>query len=149
VYRILDAFARGVNHYITENRPRIPPWIDGITAEDVEALERSHYLRFYSAHHALTKIPHPIRHMPNFGSNQWAIAREKSASGRIIHVEHTHMPWANRFQNYEAHLITPGKLNAGGISWFGSPFFWMASTTRSPGRPPGTSPTWPMCTRKN
>jgi acyl-homoserine lactone acylase PvdQ len=33
------------------------------------------------------------------------------------------MPWANRFQNYEAHLITPGKLNAAGISWFGSPFF--------------------------
>ena len=33
------------------------------------------------------------------------------------------MPWANRFQNYEAHLITPGKLDAAGISWFGSPFF--------------------------
>ena len=33
------------------------------------------------------------------------------------------MPWANHFQNYEAHLITPGKLNAAGISWFGSPFF--------------------------
>ena len=33
------------------------------------------------------------------------------------------MPWANRFQNYEAHLITPGKLNAAGISWFGSPVF--------------------------
>ena len=60
---------------------------------------------------------------PGFGSNQWAIAPFKSANGRIIHVEHTHMPWANRFQNYEAHLITPGKLDAGGISWFGSPFF--------------------------
>lgn len=45
------------------------------------------------------------------------------ANGRVIHVEHTHMPWANRFQNYEAHLITPGKLDAAGISWFGSPFF--------------------------
>ena len=33
------------------------------------------------------------------------------------------MPWANRFQNYEAHLITPGKLDTAGISWFGSPFF--------------------------
>jgi penicillin amidase len=123
VFRILDAFARGVNHYINENRPRIPDWIDGITAEDVEALERSHYLRFYSVHDALNKISDPIRHLPNFGSNQWAIARQKSANGRIIHVEHTHMPWANRFQNYEAHLITPGKLNTGGISWFGSPFF--------------------------
>lgn len=33
------------------------------------------------------------------------------------------MPWANRFQLYEAHLITPGKLDVAGIGWFGSPFF--------------------------
>ncbi len=123
VYRILDAFARGVNHYISEHRTSIPAWIDGITAEDVEALERSQYMRFYSIHDALMKISEPTFSFPNFGSNQWAIAPGKSANGRVIHVEHTHMPWANRFQNYEAHLITPGRLNAGGISWFGSPFF--------------------------
>ena len=57
------------------------------------------------------------------GSDQFAISPQKSANGQVIHFEETHMPWANRFQNYEAHLITPGKLNAGGISWFGSPFF--------------------------
>ncbi len=123
VYRILDAFARGVNAYIEEHRSEIPAWIDSVAAEDIEALERSHYLRFYSASDALSKITGKTYSFPNLGSNQWAIAREKSANGRIMHVEHTHMPWANRFQNYEAHLITPGKLNAGGISWFGSPFF--------------------------
>ena len=123
VYRILDAFARGVNHYITLHRREIPAWVDQVTAEDIEALERSHYLRFYSIHDALTKLSEPPHSFPNFGSNQWAIARERSANGRVIHVEHTHMPWANRFQNYEAHLIVPGRLNAGGISWFGSPFF--------------------------
>jgi penicillin amidase len=125
VYRLLDGFARGVNHYIAEHRKDIPAWIDGITAEDVEALERSQYLRFYSIHDALKKMSGETWSFPSFGSNQWAIAPEKSANGRIIHVEHTHMPWANRFQNYEAHLITPGKLDAAGISWFGSPFFLM------------------------
>ncbi len=123
VYRILDAFARGVNAYIREHRARVPPWIDGITAEDVEALERSHYMRFYSIHDALSKMTGTVYSFPNLGSNQWAIAPGRSANDRIVHVEHTHMPWANRFQNYEAHLIVPGKLNAGGISWFGSPFF--------------------------
>lgn len=123
VRRILEAFARGVNECIAEHRGEVPAWIDGITAEDVEALERSQYFRFYSIHDALTKLADPPYQFPNFGSNQWAIAPFKSANGRIIHVEHTHMPWANRFQNYEAHLIVPGKLNAGGISWFGSPFF--------------------------
>jgi len=123
VYAILDAFARGVNTYIAEHRERIPNWIEPITAEDVEALERSHYFRFYSIHDALSKLADKPYSFPSLGSNQFAIAREKSANGRIIHVEHTHMPWVNRFQNYEAHLITPGRLNAAGISWFGSPFF--------------------------
>jgi len=123
VYRILSGFARGVNAYIEEHRAEVPAWIDGITPEDVEALERSHYFRFYSIHEALSKIVDLPSSFPDLGSNQFAIAPEKSANGRIIHVEHTHMPWANRFQNYEAHLLTPGKLDAAGISWFGSPFF--------------------------
>jgi acyl-homoserine-lactone acylase len=123
IYGILDAFARGINAYIQEHRTGIPRWVEPVTAEDIEALERSYYTRFYSIHEALAKLfgyDYPI---PHLGSNQWAISRERSANGRIIHVEHLHMPWANRFQNYEAHLITPGKLNVGGVSWFGSPFF--------------------------
>jgi len=125
VYTILSAFARGVNAYILENRARVPNWIDSVTPEDIEALERSNYMRFYSIHDALQKMEQKPYKFPQFGSNQWAISPEKSANGRIIHVEHTHMPWANRFQNYEAHLMTPGKLDVGGISWFGSPFFLM------------------------
>ncbi|MEK7409123.1 MAG: penicillin acylase family protein, partial [Acidobacteriota bacterium] len=123
VYGILSAFARGINAFIAEHRAALPAWIDTVAPEDIEALERSHYFRFYSVHDALSKLTDLPSAFPDLGSNQWAIAREKSANGRIIHVEHTHMPWDNRFQNYEAHLITPGRLNAGGISWFGSPFF--------------------------
>jgi acyl-homoserine lactone acylase PvdQ len=123
VYRILTAFAHGVNAFIAEHRAQVPDWIDSVTAEDIEALERSHYMRFYSIHDALQKLTGKVYDLPGFGSNQWAVAPFKSANGRIMHVEHTHMPWANRFQNYEAHLITPGRLDAAGISWFGSPFF--------------------------
>ncbi len=124
VYRILDAFARGVNYYIQVHRWEVPEWIDGVTAEDIEALERSQYFRFYSIHDALSKLEgNTTEAVPHLGSNQWAIEPTKSANGRIIHVEDVHMPWANRFQLYEAHLITSGKLNAGGVSWFGSPFF--------------------------
>ena len=55
-YKILDGFARGVDAYILEHRREIPAWIDSVTAEDVEALERSHYMRFYSIHDALIKM---------------------------------------------------------------------------------------------
>ncbi len=130
VYPLLDAFAGGVNSYIAEHRKQVPEWIDRITAEDVEAFERSNYFRFYSVHDALIKLTEQKWLSPKFGSNQWAIMPKKSADGRIMHVEHTHMPWANRFQNYEAHLMVPGKLNAGGISWLGSPFFLMGFNER-------------------
>jgi len=123
VYKILTAFARRVNAYVQAHRAAVPEWIDSITAEDIEALERSYYMRFYSIHNALEKFGVEFDKFENFGSNQWAISPARSANGRIIHVEEVHMPWNNRFQNYEAHLITPGKLNAAGISWFGSPFF--------------------------
>lgn len=130
-HSILDAFAQGVNAYISEHRDIVPTWIDGITAEDIEAFERSRYMRFYSINDALVKMqPESIVHK-YFGSNQWAIAREKSANGRIIHVEHLHMPWDNGYQLYEAHLITPGRLNAAGVSWFGSPFFLAGFTDRT------------------
>ncbi len=128
-YRILSAFARGVNEYVAEHRSQIPAWIDPITAEDIEALERSNYLRFYSVDDALRKI-HREGYEFRFGSNQWAISPARSENGRVIHVEHTHMPWNNRFQNYEAHLIVPGKLDVGGISWFGSPFFLIGFNDR-------------------
>ena len=32
VYKLLDAFAKGVNSYIYEHRSEVPDWIDGITA---------------------------------------------------------------------------------------------------------------------
>ena len=123
VFGILDAFARGVNVYIAEHRAQLPNWIDKVAPEDIEALERSEYMRFYSIDNALSKLPNHGHSFPNFGSNQWAIAPRLSANGRVIHVENVHMPWGNHFQLYEAHLIVPGKLNVGGISWFGSPFF--------------------------
>jgi acyl-homoserine lactone acylase PvdQ len=122
-YKALSGFARGVNAYIEEHRAQIPRWVEPITPEDVEAQERSHYFRFYSINEALIKLTNLPQEFPNLGSDQFAISPLKSANGRVIHLEETHMPWANRFQNYEAHLITPGKLNAGGISWLGSPFF--------------------------
>jgi acyl-homoserine lactone acylase PvdQ len=69
-YQILDGFARGVNEYMAEHRATIPDWITPISAEDVEALERSQYMRFYSINDALNKISSKTYDFPNLGSNQ-------------------------------------------------------------------------------
>ena len=130
IYLLLEAFARGVNSYIAEHRANVPAWIDHVSAEDIEAFERANYMRFYSSADGLAKLPVKRQENPAFGSNQWAVSRSKSANGRILHGESVHMPWANQFQLYEAHLITPGKLNAAGIGWFGSPFFLCGFTDK-------------------
>jgi acyl-homoserine lactone acylase PvdQ len=123
VHGLLDAFARGVNAYIDGHRASIPAWIDRVSAEDIEALERSNYMRFYSSADGLEELARVRVQHRSFGSNQWAVSRAKSASGRILHGATLHMPWSNHFQLYEAHLITPGKLDIAGAGWFGSPFF--------------------------
>jgi acyl-homoserine lactone acylase PvdQ len=122
-YKVLDGFARGVNFYIKEHRGQVPPWIEPITPEDLEAHERLQYFRFYTIHDAVSKMTNLPHSFPNLGSDQFAVSRQKSASGQVMHLEENHQPWNTHFQNYEAHLITPGKLNVGGTSWFGSPFF--------------------------
>jgi acyl-homoserine lactone acylase PvdQ len=142
-YLVLSAFARGVNEDISEHRSQIPAWIDPITPQDVEALERSNYLRFYSVGDAFQKIQQKAYKFPRFGSNQWAISPFRSANGRVIHVEHTHMPWDNRFQNYEAHLIVPGKLDVAESVGLAARFSWMASTIESRGPPRGIPLTFP------
>lgn len=123
VYGLLDAFARGVNAYIREHRASTPAWIDHVSAEDIEAFERSNYMRFYSSADGLEELAAKPERPMTFGSNQWAVSRAKSATGRILHGASVHMPWGDHFQLYEAHLITPGKLDVGGMGWFGSPFF--------------------------
>jgi acyl-homoserine-lactone acylase len=56
--------------------------------EDIEALERSHYMCFYSIHDALQKMTGKVYDFPGFGSNQWAIALQ--IGQRAHHARGTH-----------------------------------------------------------
>ncbi len=82
-YLVLSGFARGVNQFIAEHRSQIPNWIDPITPEDIEALQRSNYLRFYSVNDALQKIEPTTYEFPDFGSNQWAISPRDRRMGAL------------------------------------------------------------------
>ena len=52
------------------------------------------------------------------------------------------------FRTMKRTSMVPGKLNAGGISWFGSPFFLMGFNDRIRGRRRGTSRICRTCTRR-
>ena len=54
------------------------------------------------------------------GSNAWAIAPLKSASGRAMLLGNPHLPLTGPLQWYEAHLKCP-EFDMAGVSFFGVP----------------------------
>jgi acyl-homoserine lactone acylase PvdQ len=56
------------------------------------------------------------------GSNAWAIAGSKTASGSAMLFINPHQPWYGMGQFYEAHLSSDEGLNFSGASFFGNPF---------------------------
>lgn len=54
------------------------------------------------------------------GSNAWAVAPGKSASGRAMLLANPHLPWSGLFTWFEAQLVAPG-VNVYGATLVGSP----------------------------
>lgn len=61
----------------------------------------------------------------NLGSNTYAVAPARSASGNSMLVANPHLPWFGEFLFYEAHLITPDN-NAYGATLVGFPTLGIA-----------------------
>lgn len=63
------------------------------------------------------------------GSNAWAIAPSRSASGHALLLANPHTPWSEPFLWYEAQLVAPG-MNAYGASLVGIPVLNIAFNDR-------------------
>jgi acyl-homoserine-lactone acylase len=61
----------------------------------------------------------------NAGSNAWAIAPARAAGGRAMLLVNPHLPWADFYTWYEAHLVGPG-IDAYGATLVGLPVLAMA-----------------------
>lgn len=59
------------------------------------------------------------------GSNAWAVAPSRSASGKPMLLANPHLPWADMFTWLEAQLVMPG-LDLYGASLVGSPVLQIA-----------------------
>ena len=65
------------------------------------------------------------RQLEQMGSNAWAIAPARSASGNALLVSNPHLPWSDVFTWFEAQIVTP-ETNVYGASLVGSPFVSIA-----------------------
>lgn len=135
---VVAAYVAGFNHYLEENRLRLPcasaTWLRPITEVELFA----HYLELstFTSGRALSRMivaaqppTVPNREMPSItydevrahrpGSNGWAIGSERSANGHGMLLANPHFPWEGELKLFESHLKVPGQLDVYGASLLG------------------------------
>ena len=121
----LDAWAAGMNEYarrhpeaLSEERRRVLP----VTGAD--AVIHTHRVLQFNYLTSANAVEATITgHAPapgGIGSNAWAIAPKKSASGRSMILMNPHLPWRDWYTYYEIDLNAPG-IHLYGASQVGFP----------------------------
>lgn len=125
----LDAFADGMNEYITKHPELIEDSVEvvfPIQATDILAhIQNLLYFTFIVNPQELPTLEEGVAWKPEIpektlGSNGWAIAPSRSESGNAMLLANPHLPWSDRFLWYEAELVAPG-IDAYGASLVGVP----------------------------
>lgn len=120
----IDAFVKGVNAYAKAHPEAIGPKLKQVlpvTASDIMA----HTLRvLYIQFLANDDISETLE-MAERGSNAIAIGPSRSADGNAMLLANPHLPWANLYLFFEAHLNAPG-FNAYGATLLGMPVLAIA-----------------------
>ncbi len=105
----LDAFAAGINAYAKAHPEAITDSVEvvlPVTAIDVLAhLHRLLYSFFLTSGASVDDAASTWKER---GSNAWAIAPSRSASGHAMLLANPHLPWSGELTFFEAQLVAPG-----------------------------------------
>ncbi|KST66005.1 acylase [Mastigocoleus testarum] len=122
----LDAFAEGINTYAKENPDAIDDEVEvvlPVKGEDILShLQRVLNFSFVVSPQRVAGISTPES---KAGSNGWAIAPKRSASGNAMLLANPHLPWSDFYLWYEAQITAPG-IDAYGASLVGIPVLTIA-----------------------
>lgn len=117
--RNLISFVAGMNDFCRENHRQILP--ENRIVLPIQATDPLSQLQM-SYHVAVGgfALQPQAAQWGSAGSNAWAIAPRKSASGNAMLMIQPHPPWSDEYLFFEAHLKSP-KMNIYGISLLGLP----------------------------
>jgi acyl-homoserine-lactone acylase len=113
----LDAFADGLNQYAALHGDALADSLEvvlPITGPDL--LAHAQRVVHFTFVHGFDRIGALL----GLGSNTWAISPARSASGHAMLLANPHLPWADFFLFYEAHLSGAG-LDLSGATLVGFP----------------------------
>lgn len=122
----IKAFADGINTYAKQHPDLIDPEVKvvlPVTPEDVLShLQRVLLFTFVVDPGRVAQMSQ-TNSAP--GSNAWAIAPKRSASGKAMLLANPHLPWGDLFLWYEAQITAPG-IDAYGATLVGIPVLAIA-----------------------
>ena len=123
----LDAFAQGINDYVVENPELIADEVEvvlPITPQDLMA-HGTRVLRYEFLARQGINLARGWGDFLDMGSNAWAVAPSRSASGNAMLVANPHQPWSGFGLWIEAHFNTPN-THMYGAALVGNPVLGIA-----------------------
>lgn len=118
----VDAFAAGINAYAAAHRDRLDPAVLRVLpVTGLDVVAHAHRLINYVYIAPEQKVLATPPADEAGGSNAWAVAPSRSASGNAMLLANPHLPWApSQLTYYEAQITTPG-FNLYGATQVGLP----------------------------
>ncbi len=128
----LDAFAEGINAYAKAHPDKIDPAVKVVLpVNGVDVVAHAHRLMNYIYIAPREKTFGGGNPAANAGSNAWAVAPKKSASGNTMLLANPHLPWPTSYFTYfEADLNGPGGFRLYGATQVGLPVLRFAFNER-------------------
>lgn len=127
VQQLVEGFVAGVNDWIAEHPKAFPPHVRAFEALDVVAWHRHLLLLPELSVAQLDAEGAPGPRVDAAGSNAWAVAGSRSATGRPVLLIDPARPFAGPNALYEAHLRA-GEIDAWGFMPVGTPLPLMGAT---------------------
>jgi acyl-homoserine-lactone acylase len=118
----LDAFIAGANAYAEENPAAIgAEWRRVLPLRPADVLaHQQRVLNFTFMANPGMAAGTARQWATQPGSNAWAVAPSRSATGNALLLLNPHLPWSDLFTWYEIHIVTP-EVNAYGATLVGFP----------------------------
>jgi acyl-homoserine-lactone acylase len=139
---MIEAFVRGLNGWAAEHKADLSPEAQRVlpvTVEDVYAhgLRVIHYDWIINPPKLAARLARAD--VESHGSNEWAIAASRSATGKAILMSNSHLQWGDIHTYFEVQLSAPGVTSYGAV-WVGFPvlrqcfteYLGWTQTTNSP-----------------
>ncbi|WCT74416.1 penicillin acylase family protein [Sphingomonas naphthae] len=106
----LDAFAAGINAYAAAHRDTLDPSVlQVLPITGLDVMAHAHRLMNYVYIASDRKVLADPAANEAGGSNAWAVAPSRSASGKAMLLANPHLPWApSQLTYYEAQVTAPG-----------------------------------------